>query len=78
MAPRWATVLDAVEQAVHDRRPRKGVGLVHHSDQDSRGDFNLALQHLFEGGWHGETEVRGGAACESRNARARASRGGAP
>lgn len=25
-------VLDALEQAVHDRRPGKGMGLVHHSD----------------------------------------------
>ncbi|XQZ47571.1 hypothetical protein E2978_21610 (plasmid) [Paracoccus yeei] len=26
-------VLDALEQAVHDRRPAKGMGLVHHSDR---------------------------------------------
>jgi putative transposase len=25
-------VLDALEQALHDRRPVKGGGLVHHSD----------------------------------------------
>ena len=35
MAPRWATVLDALEQAVHDRRPGKGMGLVHHSYRGS-------------------------------------------
>jgi putative transposase len=29
-------VLDALEQAVHDRRPGKGVGLVHHSDRGSQ------------------------------------------
>jgi len=28
-------VLGALEQAVHDRRPVKGVGLVHHSDRGS-------------------------------------------
>lgn len=28
-------VLDALEQAVHDRRPGKGMGLVHHSDRGS-------------------------------------------
>jgi putative transposase len=25
-------VLDALEQALHDRRPAKGSGLIHHSD----------------------------------------------
>ncbi|MBP1807768.1 integrase core domain-containing protein, partial [Rubellimicrobium aerolatum] len=29
-------VLDAVEQAVHERRPAKGMGLVHHSDRGSQ------------------------------------------
>ncbi len=29
-------VLDALEQAVHDRRPVKGAGLVHHSDRGSQ------------------------------------------
>jgi len=29
-------VLDAMEQAVHDRRPGKGMGLVHHSDRGSQ------------------------------------------
>jgi putative transposase len=29
-------VLDALEQAVHDRRPAKGMGLVHHSDRASQ------------------------------------------
>ena len=29
-------VLDALEQAVHDRRPGKGMGLVHHSDRGSQ------------------------------------------
>ncbi|MTH62390.1 IS3 family transposase [Paracoccus litorisediminis] len=29
-------VLDALEQAVHDRRPAKGIGLVHHSDRGSQ------------------------------------------
>jgi putative transposase len=28
--------LDALEQAVHDRRPGKGMGLVHHSDRGSQ------------------------------------------
>jgi len=29
-------VLDALEQAVHERRPAKGMGLVHHSDRGSQ------------------------------------------
>jgi putative transposase len=29
-------VLDALEQAVHDRRPARGTGLVHHSDRGSQ------------------------------------------
>ena len=29
-------MLDALEQAVHDRRPVKGAGLVHHSDRGSQ------------------------------------------
>jgi transposase InsO family protein len=29
-------VLDALEQALHQRRPRKGTGLVHHSDRGSQ------------------------------------------
>ena len=37
-------VLDALEQAVHQRRP--GAGLVHHSDRGSQGGFNRSSQHL--------------------------------
>ena len=33
-------VLDALEQALHDRRPVPRGGLVHHSDRGSRGGFN--------------------------------------
>ncbi|UWQ19274.1 IS3 family transposase [Jannaschia sp. M317] len=35
-------VLDALEQAVHQRRPAKGAGLVHHSD---RGSQYLAIKY---------------------------------
>ena len=37
-----AFVLDALEQALHDRRPLQGRGLVHHSD---RGSQYLALRY---------------------------------
>jgi putative transposase len=34
--PQAGFVLDALEQAVHERRPVKGMGLVHHSDRGSQ------------------------------------------
>jgi transposase InsO family protein len=37
-------VLDALEQAVFERRP--GDGLVHHSDRGSQGRINWSSQHL--------------------------------
>jgi transposase InsO family protein len=33
-------VLDALEQALHDRRPLHGGGLVHYSDRNSQGSIN--------------------------------------
>ncbi len=38
-------VLDALEQALHDRRPAKG-GLIHHSDRGGQPRFNWSSQHL--------------------------------
>ena len=38
-------VLDALEQALHDRRPLSGGGLVHHSDRGSQGGLNRSSQH---------------------------------
>ncbi len=35
-SPHAGFVLDALEQAVHERRPVKGMGLVHHSDRGSQ------------------------------------------
>jgi transposase InsO family protein len=43
-------VLDALEQALHDRRPAKG-GLIHHSDRGSQGGFKWSSQHRGEGWW---------------------------
>ena len=34
--PHAGFVLDALEQAVHERRPVKGMGLIHHSDRGSQ------------------------------------------
>jgi putative transposase len=42
-------VLDALEQALHDRRPAQG-GLTHHSDRGSQGGFKWSSQHQ-GGGW---------------------------
>jgi putative transposase len=39
-------VLDALEQALHDRRPVRG-GLIHHSDRGSQPGLNWSSQHLF-------------------------------
>ncbi|GIT89314.1 hypothetical protein ROBYS_43300 [Roseobacter sp. OBYS 0001] len=38
-------VLDALEQAIHQRRPEQDQ-LVHHSDRGSQGGFNRSSQHL--------------------------------
>src|SRR5882757_9027745 len=38
-------VLDALEQALHERRPMQGSRLVHHSDRGSQGGFNWLSQH---------------------------------
>ena len=43
-------VLDALEQALHDRRPAGRAGLVHHSDRGAQGGFKRSSQHLNEGG----------------------------
>ena len=37
-------VLDALEQALHDRRPVHRGGLVHHSDRGSQGGFKRSSQ----------------------------------
>ena len=39
-------VLDALEQALHARRPVRGGGLVHHSDRGVQLGFKWSSQHL--------------------------------
>ncbi|MDB5317789.1 MAG: transposase [Rhodospirillales bacterium] len=41
-------VLDALEQALHERRPLHRGGLVHHSDSGSQPRFNRSSQHHLE------------------------------
>lgn len=43
-------VLDALEQALHARRPAAGGGLVHHSDRDSRYVSIKSAERLAEAG----------------------------
>jgi putative transposase len=43
-------VLDALEQALHERKPVGPDRLVHHSDRGVQGGFNRSSQHLKEGG----------------------------
>ena len=51
-------VLDALEQAVHERRPARGMGLVHHSDRGSQGGLNRSSQHSVEGGCDGKRQAK--------------------
>ena len=46
-------VLDALEQALHERRPVQGGGLVHHSDRGVQPGFKWSSQHLERGGCDG-------------------------
>ncbi len=43
-------VLDALEQAVHERPPAKGMSLIHHSDMGSQGRFKRSSQYQLNGG----------------------------
>jgi transposase InsO family protein len=38
-------VLDALEQALYDRKPSQDGSLIHHSDRGSQGEFNRSSQH---------------------------------
>ena len=48
-------VLDALEQALYDRKPSEEDGLIHHSDRGSQGGFNRSSQHPQQGGVYGAT-----------------------
>lgn len=59
--PHAGFVLDALEQAVHERRPVKTMGLVHHSDRGSQGGFNRSSQHPDVGGVDDDRKAEVGA-----------------
>ena len=60
-SPHAGFVLDALEQAVRERRPVKGMGLVHHSDRGSQGGFNRSSQHPDLGGGDDDRKTEVGA-----------------
>jgi len=52
-----AFVLDALEQALHDRRPVHRRGLIHHSDRGSQLKFKRSSHHLNEEGCDGHSKA---------------------
>src|SRR5687768_15094406 len=50
-------VLDALEQALHERQPTYRGGLVHHSDRGSQGGLNRSSQRFDGGGCDGHEEA---------------------
>jgi len=59
-------VLDALEQALHARRPVQGGGLVHHRDRGVQPGFNRSSQHLERGGCDGCPEAAFGSVWARR------------
>jgi putative transposase len=70
-------VLDALEQALHARRPVRGGGLVHHSDRGVQGGFKRSSQHLDKGGCGEYSKAAFGSVRARRVAVARPALGGA-
>src|SRR3954447_11082994 len=61
-------VLGALEQALHERRPVQGGGLVHHSDRGVQLGFKRSSQHLDGGGCDEGWETALGSGTTSRGA----------
>ena len=61
-------VLDALEQALHERRPAQGGGLVHHSDRGVQPGFKWSPQHLERGGCDEQAEAAFGSVRARRAA----------
>ena len=64
-------VLDALEQALHARRPVHRGGLIHHSDRGSQGEFNRSSQHSGIGGCYDGTQTAVGSVWTEQVAFAR-------
>jgi len=69
-------VLDALEQALHERRPIRGGGLVHHSDRGVQGGFKRSSQHHDEGGCDDHSKAAIGSICQGAIAVPRATASG--
>ena len=69
-------VLDALEQALHERRPVQDGKLVHHSDRGVQGGFKWSSQHLAGGGCDEHSKAAFGSVRAKRVAVARPAHGG--
>ena len=58
-------VLDALEQALAERRPAQGGSLVHHSDRGVQGGFKRSSQHQGVGGCDGHSKAAVGSVWAS-------------
>ena len=56
-SPKTDFVLDALEQALHDRRPVHKGGLIHHSDRGGQGGFKRSSQRFQNGDGHEDTQT---------------------
>jgi hypothetical protein len=61
-------VLDALEQALHERRPVRRDGLIHHSDRGVQGGLNRSSQQPDAGGCDDEEEAALGQICTGGSA----------
>ena len=69
-------VLDALEQALHDRKPVRKGSLVHHSDRGVQGGLNRSSQRFNDGGCDGEAKAWFGSTVEGTDAIAGTATGG--
>jgi len=69
-------VLDALEQALHNRRPLHCGRLVHHSDRGSQGGFKRSSQHFDGEGCDGQEEATVGSMWTAAIAVTRSATGG--
>jgi len=70
---RTQLVLDAIDMAVGQRRPKD---VIHHSDQGSQGGLNQSSQRFYKGGCDGHSEAAVGSMRTAAIAVARSARGG--